>query len=99
MYGPKSSHSEVYCNITVLEKLKNICNECLFFLEVLDWFLYDNGLRHKRVNGDTRAMCEISSELIIKTPERRAFYTDFTHFSNVSILHFEEVNVDWVWGD
>ena len=33
MYGPKTSHSQVYCNITVLEELKNVCNERLFFLE------------------------------------------------------------------
>ena len=31
------------------------------------------------------------SELTVKTPERH-----FTHFSSVSIVGFEQVNVSWV---
>ena len=45
-------------------------------------------------NRNTRTMCEICSELTIKTPERRQgrhtvkVLTNFTHCSGVSIVDF-----------
>ena len=41
----------------------------------------------------SRKRCEICSKLTIKTPERR---TNFTTFSSVSSIDFEQVNVSWV---
>ena len=56
-------------------------------------------------NGNTRTGCEISSKLTIKTPERRSgvFIVNFEHYftrsSSVSIVDFEQVNIDWGWGE
>ena len=41
-------------------------------------------------NGNTRAMCEICSQLTVKTAERH-----FTHYSGVSIVNSEQVNAGW----
>ena len=43
-------------------------------------------------NRNTRTMCEISSELIIKTPERHQWLTSC---SNVYTVNFEQVNDGW----
>ena len=41
-------------------------------------------------------MCEIYSRLTIKTPEQRQWrQAYFTHFSSVSIVAFEQVNISW----
>ena len=53
---------------------------------------------------NTKAMCEICSNITITDPEQRqrrnsgVFVTlaDFTHSSVVSIVDFEQVNVSWV---
>ena len=61
-----------------------------------------------KVNNRTAAKrCEICSKLTIKTPKQRhwhhsaAFIITFehmsTHFSRVSIVDFEQVNVSWIW--
>ena len=58
-------------------------------------------------NRNTIAMCEICSNLRIKTPERRqwrrsgVFIVNFEHItflpcSSVSIINFEQVNTGWV---
>ena len=39
-------------------------------------------------NRNTRASCEICSELTVKTPERG-------HYFSVSIVNFEQVIADW----
>ena len=50
-------------------------------------------------------MCEISSELTTKTPNKVTdvvlmslvvLLTDFKHCSGISITDFERVNIDWV---
>ena len=41
-------------------------------------------------NRNTRKMCEICSKLIIKSPERQRH--QFTPFSSVSFVDFEQVN-------
>ena len=41
-------------------------------------------------NGKTRTMCEISSKLTVKTPERRHW-----HRSGVFIVNFEHVIAGW----
>ena len=65
----------------------------------MDWFLYDNGLRHERVkshlpagicmltvnNRITKTRCEICSKLTIKTPER-AFIVNFEHISHLVLV-------------
>ena len=43
----------------------------------MDWFLYDNGLRHERVNGATS---EIDTQNIL-------------HFENVTALSFQSTIV------
>ena len=45
----------------------------------MDWFLYDNGLRHERVNGATS---EIDTQNIL-------------HFENVTALSFQSTIVFW----
>ena len=61
----------------------------------MDWFLYDNGLRHERVKvnyENTRTTYEICSELTIKTPERRhwrrfgVFIVNFEHISYIVLV-------------
>ena len=62
-------------------------------------------------NRNIRTRCEICSKLIIKTPEQRqwciwgrsafwcfycSLWTNFTPFSCVFIVDFEQVNVSWV---
>ena len=39
-------------------------------------------------------MCEICSQLTIKTPERR-HWRHFTHCSGASIVDFRQVNAGW----
>ena len=56
-------------------------------------------------NRSTRKTCEICSELIVKTPERRHWHRSgvfianfehfFTPFSCVCIVDFAETNVSW----
>ena len=51
-------------------------------------------------NRNTRIMCETSSKLAIKTPQRRHVNyketkTDFTHCFGVSIVDFEQINAAW----
>ena len=54
-------------------------------------------------NRSSRKMWDICSKLAIKAAERRhwRFYcwlwTYFTPFSSVSIVEFQQVNVNWVW--
>ena len=51
-------------------------------------------------NKNTWERCEVSSKLTIKTPEqsqwRGIVWTYFTHFSSISIVEFEQVNINWV---
>ena len=42
---------------------------------------------------NTSKMCEICAKLTIKTPERRP--KNFTLFSSVSIVDFEQLNICW----
>ena len=61
----------------------------------------------KVINRNTRRRCEICSRLIIKTLERchwrRSgsfivnFEYNFTPFSSVSIINYEQVNAGWVF--
>ena len=50
---------------------------------------------------NTRKRCEICSTLTIKSPERRCSgdfivtLNNFTPFSSVSIVEFEQVNISW----
>ena len=52
---------------------------------------------------NTKKMCEIYLNLIIKTIVRNStasvtkLGTYFTHFSSVSIVELAQVNVCWVW--
>ena len=57
-------------------------------------------------NRNTRKKCEICSKLTIKKPQQRQWRGSgvfivnskdnyFTHFSSVSIVDFEQVNVSW----
>lgn len=67
-----------------------------------------NGYFFKINNGNTRATCGISSDLIIKTPEQPhcchsdyftvKFERYFTPFCGVSILGFEQVDDYWTFG-
>ena len=59
----------------------------------------------KDSNGNTRKRCEMCSKLTVKIPERRQwrrsgifivnFEHNFTPFSTVSIVNFEQVNAGW----
>ena len=58
-------------------------------------------------NGNTRTMCEIWSELTIKTPELRqwrrfvVFFVNFEHISHIvlvfSLLTWKETSFWWLW--
>ena len=56
----------------------------------MDWFLYDNGLRHervKRIDKNTRKERKLSSKLTRKIVERRQWEVSIVNFEH--ILHFE----------
>ena len=48
----------------------------------------------KVTNKNFRKRCEICSKLLLKALERR-LWTNFTPFSSVCIIDFEQVNVSW----
>ena len=78
------------CYCKILEMLVNPANICLF----------------KFNNKNSRKRCETCSKLTIKRSERRLtylipfdvlkyFWTYFTPFSTVSVVDFEQGNINW----
>ena len=49
-------------------------------------------------NRNSGTICEIFSKLTIKTPKRRLLWTDFTHWSGVFVIDFEQINAVWESG-
>ena len=54
-------------------------------------------------NGNSKTRCWICSKLTIKTPERRQWrqltLNNFTYYSSVSIIDFEQANAGWEWNN
>ena len=82
------------------------CDQPVFFINVEKWGSNRANIYLFKFNKENaRKRCEVCSNLMIKTPERRhwrlsvLFIVNFEHislfFSSISISYFEQVIVSW----